>query len=110
MIVTTNGVNALAGPSGDHLLGTDEQGMDIFTRLMYGGRLSLTISFLAVFLTSFLGMVLGGVAGYYGGAIDNIIMRICDVLMCLPTLPLMLIIGTVLFSAILTASFDPSHL
>ena len=96
IIVTNNGVNALAAPSGDHLLGTDEQGMDIFTRLMYGGRLSLTISFLAVFLTSFLGIVLGGVAGFYGGTVDNIIMRICDVLMCLPTLPLMLIIGTVL--------------
>ena len=98
IIVTDNGVNALAKPSADHLLGTDEQGMDIFTRLMYGGRLSLTISFLAVFLTSFLGIVLGGLAGYYGGAVDNIIMRICDVLICLPTLPLMLIIGTVLDS------------
>ena len=98
IIVTDNGVNALAAPSSDHLLGTDEQGMDIFTRLMYGGRLSLTISFLAVFLTSFLGIVLGGLAGYYGGVVDNVIMRICDVLMCLPTLPLMLIIGTVLDS------------
>ena len=96
IIVTNNGINALAKPSADHLLGTDEQGMDIFTRLMYGGRLSLTISFLAVFLTSFLGIVLGGVAGYYGGRVDNIIMRICEVLMCLPTFPLMLIIGTVL--------------
>jgi peptide/nickel transport system permease protein len=93
-----NEVNQLAAPSSDHFLGTDEQGMDIFTRLMYGGRLSLTISFLAVFLTSFLGIVLGGVAGFYGGIVDNIIMRICDVLMCLPTLPLMLIIGTVLQS------------
>ena len=96
IVITDNGINALAPPSADHLLGTDEQGMDIFTRLMYGGRLSLTISFLAVFLTSFLGIVLGGVAGFYGGVVDNIIMRICDVLICLPTLPLMLIIGTVL--------------
>ena len=63
IIVTDNGINALAKPSADHLLGTDEQGMDIFTRLMYGGRLSLTISFLAVFLTSFLGIVLGGQIG-----------------------------------------------
>ena len=98
IIVVNNGVNALAKPSGDHILGTDEQGMDIFTRLMYGGRLSLTISFLAVFLTSILGIILGGIAGYYGGVVDNIIMRICDVLICLPTLPLMLIIGTVLDS------------
>lgn len=96
IIAANNGINKLADPSGDHILGTDEQGMDIFTRLMYGGRLSLTISFLSVFLTSALGIVLGGIAGYYGGTVDNIIMRICDVLMCLPTLPLMLIIGTVL--------------
>jgi peptide/nickel transport system permease protein len=96
IVVTNNGINALAPPSANHILGTDEQGMDIFVRLMYGGRLSLTISFLAVFLTSFLGIVLGGIAGFYGGIVDNIIMRICDVLMCLPTLPLMLIIGTVL--------------
>ncbi|MBQ8291984.1 MAG: ABC transporter permease [Clostridia bacterium] len=96
VIATNNGVNALAPPSIDHLLGTDEQGMDIFTRLMYGGRLSLTLSFLSVFLTTALGVIMGGIAGYYGGIVDNIIMRICDVLICLPTLPLMLIIGTVL--------------
>ncbi len=95
-IVTDNGINKLADPSGDHVLGTDEKGMDVFTRLMYGGRLSLTLSFLSVFLTAFIGIVLGGIAGFYGGAVDNIIMRICDILMCLPTLPLMLIIGTVL--------------
>lgn len=94
--ITKNEINSLAPPSSEHLLGTDEQGMDIFVRLMYGGRLSLTISFLAVFLSSFLGIVLGGFAGFYGGLVDNIIMRICDVLMCLPTLPLMLIIGTIL--------------
>lgn len=96
VVVTNNGINALAKPSADHVLGTDEKGMDVFTRLMYGGRLSLSISFLAVFLTSILGIVLGGVAGYYGKWVDNLIMRICDVFMCLPTLPLMLIIGTVL--------------
>ncbi|MBP5308907.1 MAG: ABC transporter permease [Clostridia bacterium] len=96
IIETNNGINMLAKPSAEHILGTDEQGMDIFTRLMYGGRLSLTISFLAVFLTSAIGIVMGGLAGFYGGVTDNIIMRICDVLICLPTLPLMLIIGTVL--------------
>lgn len=98
IIVTNKGINDLASPSADHLLGTDELGLDIFTRLMYGGRLSLTISFLAVFLTSILGIVMGGLAGYYGGKVDNIIMRLCEVLMCLPTFPLMLIIGTVLDS------------
>ncbi len=89
-------INRLADPSGSHLLGTDEQGMDVFTRLMWGGRLSLSLSFFTVILISVLGIIMGGIAGYYGGVVDNIIMRICDVLMCLPTLPLMLIIGTVL--------------
>ena len=96
LIITHESINALASPSPNHLLGTDEQGMDVFTRLMYGGRLSLTLSFLAVFLISFIGIVLGGIAGFYGGIVDNIIMRLCDILMCFPTLPLMLILGTVL--------------
>lgn len=96
LIVTYNSINSLDYPSADHILGTDEAGMDVFTRLMYGGRLSITLSFLAVFLTSFIGIVLGGIAGFYGGIVDNIIMRFCDVLMCFPTLPLMLILGTVL--------------
>lgn len=96
ILIEDKGINWLASPSADHILGTDEGGMDVFTRLMYGGRLSLTLSFMAVFLTSILGIILGGIAGFYGGWVDNIIMRICDMLMCLPTLPLMLIIGTVL--------------
>lgn len=96
IVITDHGINSLADPSGEHLFGTDEKGLDVFSRLMYGGRLSLTLSFLAVFLTSIIGIVLGGIAGFYGGWVDNIIMRICDMLMCLPTLPLMLIIGTVL--------------
>ena len=96
IIETYNDINSLADPSSDHILGSDEKGLDVFTRLMYGGRLSLTLSFMAVFLTSIIGIILGGIAGFYGGWVDNIIMRICDMLMCLPTLPLMLIIGTVL--------------
>lgn len=95
-LVSSKKINSLAPMSGEHLLGTDEKGLDVFSRLMYGGRLSLTISFLAVFLTSALGIIMGGISGYYGGVVDNIIMRLCDVLMCLPTLPLMLIIGAVL--------------
>ncbi len=95
-LVTDKGINALAAPSSDHLLGTDESGLDVFTRLMYGGRLSLTLSFMAVFLTSIIGIVMGGIAGFYGGWVDNVIMRLTDMLICLPTLPLMLILGTVL--------------
>ncbi len=98
VIETNEAHNTLAKPSGDHLLGTDKDGRDIFTRLMYGGRISLTISFIAVFAVTLFGIVLGGVAGYFGGAVDNLIMRICDILMCLPGFPILLIIGTLLDS------------
>ena len=88
--------NALSAPSADHLLGTDDQGYDVFVRLMYGGRISLIVSFLAVFLITILGVILGGLAGYFGGAIDTIIMRLSDVLMCLPGVPILLILSTIL--------------
>ncbi len=91
--------NILADPSADHILGTDDQGHDVFVRLMYGGRISLIVSFIAVFLITVLGVVLGGIAGYFGGAIDNIIMRLCDILMCLPGVPILLIISTILDAA-----------
>ncbi len=90
--------NTFAAPSADHFLGTDGNGRDIFTRLMYGGRISLLISFIAVFAVTLFGIVLGGIAGYFGGAVDNVIMRICDILMCLPGFPILLIIGTLLDS------------
>ncbi len=88
-------INNVAPMSWDHLLGTDVAGMDVFTRLMYGGRISLTLSFIAVFFVTFLGIVFGGIAGYFGKWVDNIIMRLCDILMCLPSLPIMLILGLV---------------
>ncbi len=72
--------NFLQAPSRDHILGTDDQGYDIFVRLMYGGRISLIVSFLAVFLMTIFGVIMGGIAGYFGGAVDNVIMRICDIL------------------------------
>ena len=88
--------NFLAPPSSEHILGTDNEGYDIYGRLMYGGRISLTVSFLAVFLITALGVVLGGIAGYFGGVVDNVIMRVCDVLICLPGIPILLIISTAL--------------
>ena len=97
--------NYLAPPSKDHLLGTDEQGYDVFTRLMYGGRISLSVSFIAVFVITVLGVILGGIAGYFGGVVDNIIMRICDILMCLPGIPILLIISTLLEAAEVDAKY-----
>lgn len=91
--------NALAEPSAEHPLGTDKSGRDNLTRLMYGGRISLTISFLAVFIVTIFGVVFGGIAGYFGGWIDNVIMRICDILMCLPGVPILLIVGFIIEGA-----------
>ena len=96
--------NSKAPPSADHFLGTDGVGYDVFTRLMFGGRISLTVSFIAVFAVTALGIVLGGIAGYFGGKIDNLIMRICDILMCLPGFPIMIIIGTILDSTNIPAN------
>ena len=98
VVETDKTINSLAAPSSEHLLGTDKDGRDVFTRLMYGGRISLTVSFIAVFAITIIGVIMGGIAGYFGGAIDNVIMRVCDILMCLPGFPILLIIGTLLDS------------
>ncbi len=76
-----------------HWLGTDETGKDLFTRLMYGGRISLTLGLIVVLLETLLGVILGGIAGYFGKWIDQVIMRIVDVLYCIPQLPIMLILS-----------------
>ena len=98
VVETNKTINALAKPDKNHILGTDKDGRDVFTRLMYGGRISLTVSFIAVFAITLFGVVLGGISGYFGGAVDGVIMRICDILMCLPGFPILLIIGTLLDS------------
>ena len=86
--------NTHAGISGDHLLGTDNLGYDVLTRLMHGGQVSLLVSFMTVILMTILGVIIGGIAGYFGGAADNVIMRICDVLMCLPGIPVLMILSS----------------
>lgn len=97
-------INDKAKPSLDHFLGTDEKGMDVFTRLMYGGRISLTIGFIVVILETVLGILLGGLAGYFGGWVDQLIMRIVDIFNCIPTLPILLIASAVLDSLQIGAS------
>lgn len=84
----TNVLNTNAPPDSEHLLGTDSMGRDTLTRLLYGGRISLTVGLVATSLIIFIGTIAGGIAGYYGGKIDNIIMRIADVFMSMPFLPL----------------------
>lgn len=87
-----------APPSSDHPLGTDTNGFDILVRLMYGGRISLVIAFIVIILETVIGVVLGGVAGYFGGKLDQLIMRIVDVFACLPGLPILLILSATIAS------------
>lgn len=77
-------------PSEEHILGTNGVGQDNFSRLLYGGRISLIVGFSAMFFTLIIGVVLGSLAGYYGGKIDNIIMRATDIMLMLPFLVLVL--------------------
>lgn len=85
----------LGGISWAHWLGTDESGYDVLTRLMLGGRVSLTIGFVVVIIQTIIGVILGGFAGYFGKWVDNLIMRIVDILSCIPTLPIMLILSVI---------------
>lgn len=84
------------GPSDEHILGTNGQGQDNFSRLLYGGRISLIVGFAAMFFTLFIGVILGSLAGYYGGKIDGIIMRAADIMLMLPFLVLALTIIAIL--------------
>ncbi len=83
-------------PSKAHWLGTDGHAMDMLTRLMYGGRVSLLIGFIVVFIESFIGVIFGGISGYFGGWVDNLMMRIVDVFYCIPSTPLLIILGAIM--------------
>lgn len=97
-IVEISEINKYAPISKDHILGTDDKGMDVFVRLMYGGRISLAIGFIVVILETLIGILLGGIAGYFGKWVDQLIMRIVDVFSCIPTLPILLISSALLDS------------
>lgn len=82
-----------AAPSAEHPLGTEGNGMDMLTRLMYGGRVSLLIGFVVVAIEISIGVVMGGIAGYFGGWVDFLIMRIIDIMYCIPSMPIEIITG-----------------
>ncbi len=85
-----------AHPSGAHWLGTDHVGRDVFTRLVYAGRVDLLIGFFAVFFPFCLGLVLGSLAGYFGGIVDTIVMRLVDIVVAFPFLVLVIALVFVL--------------
>ncbi|MBP5165945.1 MAG: ABC transporter permease [Oscillospiraceae bacterium] len=89
-------IDRFAGPSIKHVLGTDGDGFDVMSRIMYGGRVSLMVGFVVVFIEVLIGVIMGGLAGYYGGWVDNLIMRLVDIFYCLPSLPIMIILGAMM--------------
>ncbi len=85
-----------AGSSKEHLLGTDRLGRDILSRLLYGSRYSLAMGFIATIISAFFGIILGAIAGYYGGRIDNLIMRFLDIYQGIPMMLLTVTLAAVL--------------
>lgn len=89
-------IDTYAAPSWKHLLGTDGDGMDVLARIMYGGRVSLMVGFVVVIIETILGVIMGGISGYFGGWVDTVIMRLVDIFYCLPSMPIMIIIGAMM--------------
>ena len=94
--------NRLQGPSAEHLFGTDEAGRDVFARVIHGGRTSLWIGFASTFAALLGGGFLGAIAGYFGKTIDEVIMRLMDVMMCLPGI----LLAMAIVSAFGSSSFN----
>jgi len=92
-------------PSPAHFFGTDDLGRDIFSRTLYGARISLTVGFVAVFISVILGTIIGSISGYYGGIIDSFIMRVVDVMLAFPSIFLLLTIQVMLKPSIYNVMF-----
>jgi peptide/nickel transport system permease protein len=89
----TDLVNRLTGPTLQHWFGTDSVGRDVFNRIIYGGQISIFIGVLAVFLEVTLGTVVGGVAAYYGGWVDAVLMRVTEAMLAIPSLFLLIVLA-----------------
>jgi peptide/nickel transport system permease protein len=86
----------LMPPSPAHLLGTDTLGRDVLSRIIFGARVSLLVGFVAVGIATLIGVLVGALAGYYGGVLDQILMRLVDLMLCFPTIFLILAVIAVL--------------
>ncbi len=98
--------NKYAPPSREHILGTDQYGRDVFARIIFGGRISLSVGIVTVSLAMGTGVIIGSIAGYFGGWVDNAIMRILDVFLAIPHLlmavTIVAILGPSIFNLILS--------
>jgi peptide/nickel transport system permease protein len=92
----TNVSFKLKSPSFQHLLGTDQLGRDVFSRMLHGSRISLSVGFVAVAISIFIGILVGAMAGYYGRWVDSILMRFVDIMLCFPTFFLILTVVALL--------------
>jgi peptide/nickel transport system permease protein len=91
----------LLAPYSKHICGTDELGRDVFSRMLSGARVSLSVGFIAVIISSCIGIIIGAAAGYYGGRIDSVLMRFVDIMLSIPTLFLILILSVYLGPSIM---------
>lgn len=92
---TLDAYHVLLPPSTSHWFGTDDLGRDVFSRMVYGARVSLMVGFIAVGIATVIGTVFGLIAGYYGGWVDSLLMRFVDIMLCFPTFFLILAVVTI---------------
>lgn len=100
-----NRYQAPEGIGGEHILGTDNLGRDVFSRLVMGARVSLLVGFIAVGISLLIGLILGAIAGYVGGLLDEVIMRLMDVILAFPAILLAIFIVAVLGPGMVNAMF-----
>jgi peptide/nickel transport system permease protein len=103
---TASLVGANLPPAWPHILGTNELGQDVFLRLIFGGRISLSVGFLAAITSAVIGAVVGLLSGYFGGRIDAILMRFTDAMLSIPVLPLMIVFAALDLNLLFTTTLQ----